>query len=184
VSATSQWPKFRNNRVRTIKFLARAAIAAATISSSLAAPGAALATPSKLLCYKLEGKPAPYACIRVSNTTPARGETVVVRGVFSEAARADLAAYLNAWPGNAERAQPGEATVCLFNNGRQSGRCQELTSNGRFRFKYAVPERAPNEATVGRDVITVQVSAPNCTLQANCPPDVIPLTRAIDLKIT
>jgi hypothetical protein len=175
------------------------------VSSSLAAPGAALdtpgaafavpsaasaapskasATPSKLLCYKLKGKPAPYACIRVSNTTPARGETVVVRGVFSEAARANLAAYLNAWPGNAERAQPGEATVCLFNNGRQSSRCQELTSNGRFRFKYAVPERAPNEATVGRDVMTVQVSAPDCTLQAICPPDVIPLTRAIDLKIT
>jgi hypothetical protein len=47
-----------------------------------------------------------------------------------------------------------------------------------------VPERAPNEATVGRDVITVQVSAPDCSLRANCPPDVMTLTRAIDLKIT
>jgi hypothetical protein len=182
-----------------MKFLARAAIAATVIGGSLAAPSAALAAPgatfaapvaafaapSKLLCYKLEGKPAPYACIRVSITTPARGETVVVRGMFSEAARADLAAYLNAWPGNAERARPGDATVCLFNNGRQSGRCQELTSNGRFRFEYVVPERAPNEATVGRDVITVQVSAPDCSLQANCPPDLnIPNTRGVDLKIT
>jgi hypothetical protein len=168
-----------------MKFLARAAIAVATIGGSLAVPSAVLATPSKLLCYKLEGKPAPYACIRVSNTTPARGETVTVRGVFSEAARADLAAYLNAWPGNAERARTGDATVCLFNNGRQSGRCQELTSKGRFRFEYVVPERAPNEATVGRNTITLKVSAPDCSLQANCPPDLnIPNTRAIDLRIT
>lgn len=179
-----------------MKLLAQAAIVAAIVGGSLAAPSsasttqstaplAAPATPSKLLCYKLEGKPAPYACIRVSNTTPARGETVTVRGVFSPAAQSDLAAYLNAWPGNAERAQPGDATVCLFNNGRQSGRCQELANNGRFRFEYAVPKHAPNEATVGRNTITLQVSAPNCSLQANCPPDLnIPNTRIVDLKVS
>jgi len=168
-----------------MKLVARAVAAAAIVGGSLAAPSSASATPSKLLCYKLEGKPAPYACIRVSNTTPARGETVTVRGVFSPAAQSDLAAYLNAWPGNAERAQPGDATVCLFNNGRQSGRCQELTNNGRFRFEYVVPKRAPNEATVGRNTITLQVSAPNCSLQANCPPDLnIPNTRGVDLKVS
>jgi len=175
-----------------MKIVARAAVAAAIVGGSLAAtssasatPGSASATPSKLLCYKLEGKPAPYACIRVSNTTPARGETVTVRGVFSPAAQSDLAAYLDAWPGNAERAQPSDATVCLFNNGRQSGRCQELTNNGRFRFEYVVPQRAPNEATVGRNTITLQVSAPNCSLQANCPPDLnIPNTRGVDLKVS
>jgi|GEM_PF-1023264 len=178
-----------------MKLVARAVVAVTIVGGSLAATGSATAaqssasatpfTPSKLLCYKLKGKPAPYACIRVSNTTPARGETVTVRGVFSPAAQSDLAAYLNAWPGNAERAQPGDATVCLFNNGRQSGRCQELTNNGRFRFEYVVPKRAPNEATVGRNTITLQVSAPNCSLQANCPPDLnIPNTRGVDLKVS
>ena len=162
------------------------AISFAVLVTALPAQAAKTsATPSRLLCYKLEGKPAPYACIRVSNTTPARGETVTVRGQFSPAAQADLAAYLNAWPGNADRAQPGTATVCLFNNGRQAGRCQELTGNGRFRFEYVVPKRAPNEATVGRGTITLQVSAPDCSLQANCPPDLnIPNTRGVDLKVS
>jgi len=156
--------------------------AAPTVSAatSLMVPTA----PSKLLCYKLEGKPAPYACVRVSNTTPARGETVIVRGFFSPAARVDLTTYLNAWDGNTKRATPGQATVCLVNNGRKVGPCQELTANGRFRFDYVVPKRAPNEATVGRNTITLQVAPPDCRLQANCPIDVnIPTSQAVDLKV-
>ena len=168
-----------------MKFLVRVAITAAVIGGSVVVPSAASATPSKLLCYQLEGKPAPYACIRVSDSTPARGDTVTVRGFFSPAARDDLAAYLNAWEGNANRANPGDATVCLVNNGRKVGTCQELTANGRFRFEYVVPKRAPNEATVGRNTITLQVAPPNCQLQANCPVDLnIPTSRAVDLKIS
>lgn len=167
-----------------MKIIARVAVLLAIVVGSLTFPATANAAPSKLLCYKLEGKPAPYACVRVSNTTPARGETVTVRGFFSPAARVDLTTYLNAWDGNTNRANPGQATVCLVNNGRKVGTCQELTGNGRFRFDYVVPKRAPNEATVGRNTITLQVAPPDCSLQANCPIDInIPTSQAVDLRV-